>query len=258
MKSPGLITCLLLLLTACEYNGLGPSVARPTREIHTLQSTGEQVGVKTFEYDNNGNLTREYFEGSDLANNNEVIYQYDPDGNLIVMKQRDPANVNFNVTASTYRGGLKVSDKQYNEGYPNASGHKYFYTLNRLDSAWSISYLEDGSELHQLTHVYEYNDAGQLVREGLKNDTVCGTFYSYDNRGNLTSNCSGCETLTCTVNEYNSNNQLVKVKQTRFGEEGVIQELFYNEGRLVEKHVTDYPIYGRFDMPVVTVIRYEY
>jgi hypothetical protein len=58
MKTAVSAVSLLFVLLSCTYEGIAPAKTFPLREIHYNFETGEKIGEKTFEYDEEGNLIR--------------------------------------------------------------------------------------------------------------------------------------------------------------------------------------------------------
>jgi hypothetical protein len=243
---------------------MDPADAKPLREVHYYVSTGAKVGEKEFTYDGNGKLVHELFT-SELTSSFsfERFYEYDFHGNLVKTREGTPGSEYFQVFEKTYHDGLMVSDRSYHESNSAVKpGHQYFYTFHRLDSAWEGLYAEDGSFHYQGTKVYSYDDAGNLIRETGRDFKVCGTTYTYDDGNKLITTCYGCEYPVCYANEYNSAGMIIKISMrrplTNGFEEAVIEERFYTGERLTKKLLTDFPMYGAFDQPLVTEVRYEY
>lgn len=262
--------CFILSLIACEYNHMPSLNDKPVREIHTLVETGARLGTMTYTYDGIGNVLRAYFDvNPELARGYEINYEYDIDGNLLKKIHREiPTDDTYetlaNITEYTYKDGLKIKEQSYQENHQGGYT-SFYYTGHRLDSTRDFGFDTYNSKyIYHNTRVYTYDNAGRLVRDGWKNATGGFTSYAYDNTGRLISECieypDEPQSNSCTeINEYDSNGNKVKVKSfDSWRKDLLLEELFYNNGRLSEKKMWEYPMYGNPDLPLVIRIEYQY
>jgi hypothetical protein len=253
----------LISLLGCSYHTLPPVGVLPAREIHFDFETGEQIGVRTFTYDWNGNITYEYY--SDARNklaDEETIYDYDGENRLMRKKNRQPEiSPIFFMTEWTYENDLKKSETTYLSNSPAGYRTSYFYTNGVMDSTQLFAYSNiDGRYSLIVTTRYAYDSHGRLSKAFNKSSL---TVYRYSlNR--LVATCNvlggddGINFEDCIEQEYNSAGQLVKVSSSNPWHTELREELFYRAGRLDEKRLYSYPSYDPNNRVEVKQIQYDY
>lgn len=261
-----------ILLASCDeiYD---PATPVPNQVISKEEyfdfETGERIGKKTFDYNNNGLISREYFTRDDSDYFEEIRYEYDGDGNLLKKKTNDLYNAKYFVISYTYENGLKKSEKYYMENSSYLGPQLfYYYTGNKLDSTRSYNYNSfTENYYYSSTSLYHYDGEGRLSEETYKDHRGVlfpgRKIYRYE-YSNLTEACDvgtdgdGNRFEWCTINGYNLMGQLARVSEVSPWSDQLKEELFYKSGRLHEKKVYTYGAYNPQTLIDITLIKYEY
>jgi hypothetical protein len=261
MKPGIILTCCLLVLNSCHYEGIAPDVPRPTRAVYYDFDSGTKLGEVSYEYNSWGKLSREVF--TDLINSNqntETVYEFDSNGNLLKEKKRPLRDGTvYWVTEYTYSNRKMLTEAYYSEEDPSQAARiKYYYSVNAVPDSSVYSSMYGG-----YTSVYSYDAQQRKIRTLNHGFGVTWSLdFTYDNN-NLTSTCTtvhesvGDTSNGCTVNEYDSNGQLVKISSGKAGDLILNEERFYKNGLLDEKRL--YNFVG-WEKPALkaTQLKYEY
>lgn len=211
---------------------------RPLKTV-LKDANGNIVTKKTFEYDYNGNLTKEVaLLDTDPGNSPAVYYSYDTYGNLISTK-----NANGNSLYTSYESTYNI----FPETITNELGHTISYKYNIIFGA-----VEEVTDTNGHKTISVYDSYGRIAQ--LKNpDNEVVTSYSYpDFNTKVTSQ------LNLITTEYVDGIGRVYKTVTSGDDNGIrrdiVKEVFYNE-----RGLTDYEVlpYYSGDTPKA-FIRYEY
>ncbi|SHF14153.1 RHS repeat-associated core domain-containing protein [Seinonella peptonophila] len=224
--------CSILLIVAAD---IFSSAKSPKRSTSTKYNGTERY---TFEYDPNGNLTKE----TDLDNNQITSYTYDADNKIKTVNEG-----NNNTAEYQYDQNGNVIQRKHVAGSANIINGFTFDNINQLikitennlvrarftyDETERLASRRNGDKT---TSLYRYNGAGDLLQvvNYIETGEIIDSFsYTYNQKGNITSVTSNIGT---TIYDYDQLEQLTK--ETR--PNGDTIEYTYDEvGNRLTKKVT--------------------
>src|SRR5688572_28930150 len=247
----GLACCCILISCNNDYFQEPPPIVNylASKEIHFNFETGVKMGEKVSSYDSRGLITREHFTRADFDYFQEILYEYDGEGNLLKKMTMDSqSDGKVFALEYTYVDGLKKSESMSFDGVPTGYQTFYFHSGSEIDSS-RMSFYSTLDNLYHYTRttLYDYDPLDRVVRSYYKQGQYA-TMYSYLNN-NLAESCdaildqTGDRVQGCVVNEYNHAGQLIKVSEVSPWWNMLREEFFYRDGRLDEKKVYSYPAY---------------
>ncbi|HZY80172.1 MAG TPA: hypothetical protein VFE50_11660 [Cyclobacteriaceae bacterium] len=258
----GFSLCLIVLLAACQYEGIAPDVPVATRAVYYDFDSGAKLGEASYEYNKFGKLSRElYIDVANSNRNTETVYEFDVMGNLVKEKQRPFRDGTFYwVTEYTYSDRKMLTESYYSEEYPDQRTMiKYYYSNSTVPDSSVYSSMYGG-----YTSVYSYDDQQRKIRATNHGFGVIWSLnFTYQN-DNLTSTCSvihesiGDTPSGCTVNEYNSAGQLTKILEGDAGQLALKEERFYKDGLLDERRLYNFVGWDKPVLKATQYLKYEY
>lgn len=176
------------------YDGNGNAVVTASYDAAgRVTSLENDVGVYTYEYDENGNLlsssshyiTYSMEDGTEIACDTNYVYTYDTNGNRIRYELTYVLGDETTVTEREYTyddAGLMLSSKSYTNG-ELASEEQCTY-----DDAGNLLLSETTSTDGSVRSAeYTYDDAGNLLRKETATDGMTEYIDTYDEAGNMLS-----------------------------------------------------------------------
>lgn len=241
---------------SCEYNNIDTGLDKKPvlREAQYLQHTGEKFWEKSYQYDGQNRLVREF---TDMTNpevtDSEITYQRDSEGRLL-KKQEGTYIIEY-----TYTNGLLESETSRYSDSDYLNKKVYFYSGSRLDSIVTFGFYDGQPFTNDQIIRYKYDDNQRLLSIG-------GEHYAYNPQGRLAWTCWGegepGEAKMCDVNEYNEFGQLTKVylvlQKSDYQNTFLHQEYFYEKGQVVEKHQYSWFYKSNPNGPDIYQTKYEY
>ena len=162
-------------------------VIKDTQSLFFGDSNGDTNEVIEYQYDSNGNCTKETRTNSSDARW-EITYEYNSDGNVTVENctYSDSSGVQLYVTKYTY-AGTRLTRKEYQSEWDN---FKYTdvttYTYDANGNCVSETTTYDGEQAHTTT--YQYDTSGRMT--SMEEGGVTTT-YTYDADGRVTTKALG-------------------------------------------------------------------
>ena len=148
-----------------QYQEDGSKIVSESQTM--LQATGEPISSETFEYEYNpdGLLTRKTgFSNGEYQD--EILYEYDDNGNLLSQSEGKPGS-GVTSLAKSYEydeSGNLTKETQYN-------------SAGEINQYWTYEYDENGKQ----TVKHNYNPAGEEMIEAVE----CQWQYEYDGEGRV-------------------------------------------------------------------------
>lgn len=148
-----------------QYQENGSKIVSESQTM--LQATGEPISSETFEYEYNpdGLLIRKTgFSNGEYQD--EILYEYDDNGNLISQSEGKPGS-GVTSLAKSYEydeSGNLTKETQYN-------------SAGKINQYWTYEYDENGKQ----TVKHNYNPAGEEMIEAVE----CQWQYEYDGEGRV-------------------------------------------------------------------------
>lgn len=149
-------------------------------------------GIEVWVYNQKGQLT-EFNTNSDGDSifESTVTYQYNSNGNIEQIVERDPSNTSyFSNATNTYTYNdqnqlEKIKTDEYNDGSINEITDLTSNTSNYLTKASIYNIKADSNESRELYRTYEfaYNDQGNVLKT--ITDGADSTSYEYNNQNNI-------------------------------------------------------------------------
>ncbi len=221
-----------------------------SKEIYYNVDTGGELGEKTFTYDANGNVILMLWDDNEndqynIESSPEVKYEYDGDQHLIRMSSFNVSRGKYFHQVFTYENGVKVMWQTFYDTFPGVYLNHYYYTGTILDSVRHYANDRANSmtpEYRYLsTTLYEVDALGEVTREYDRRNGHGYEFY-YE-KGKLKETCmiNILPEQHCTINEYDSEDRLISVREVSpEGNTRPREEFFYVNNVLNEKKVYTY------------------
>ena len=194
----------------------------------TVTSTSGSV-VKTFAYDNNGNLLKA------VEDDDTTTYTYDAQGNLLSLEKEYKGHFSYRYTYTYDEAG-----KQLTERFEDSDGnwHAYVYTYDDKGDQLTSQYADSTGAESTTTYTYTYNDQGKRIRRDWTSTNGATGSITYDASGRTTSyykeDADGSWIkLTAT---HDSNGNLLENTEER-SEKGVVEHFtrtYDKNGKLLE------------------------
>ena len=267
-----ILLSLIAFLIACQDNNeIVIPQKLPIREIYLKLETGVQLGVKTFTYNQSGNLLRELYQDARFQEANyEIRNEYDANERKTKLIHTFSDPTNFNTVEYTYeKGKVKTETLYYQEAYPHYR-IKYFYNNHEQSDSSHHFYHQSLNNIgftYNFTTHYRYID-GRLIKEWRKGTNV--DFISKLNRYEGDRLIETCNPVTnmelvenCIRNNYTTRGQLYRVYSTYTGTpEKLLEQYTYKDNMLTKKLIfdqSDYlPAYNPDPARYTILVRYEY
>ncbi|MCR4930510.1 MAG: hypothetical protein K5988_11030, partial [Lachnospiraceae bacterium] len=157
--------------------------------VETRKSTGEFYGKSVYEYDKNGNKTKEIIYNPNGEIGGCIVFRYDNNGKLLNMSEVSPDGSQI-YYSEEYVDGEVVGKIYYDsKGMPIEWVEYDLGSNGKKEIGFRYWYDEKGVEKHEQSEFYEYDGSGNCIHEHIeKNDgwIIQDTVYECDSHNNWT------------------------------------------------------------------------